>query len=159
MLPVLQTAGIERDEARRRIFMVDSKGLITTTRGDKLPEHKQRYARDDGTPDMKVGCARRRPAPRPAAQLLVATHHSSKTNAGIAASRTAPCIPLPLRLQDLKEIVAHVKPHALIGLSGAPCIPATSAAAPLQSCRPGGPPSPPRIVRCPRGAPGALQWL
>jgi hypothetical protein len=48
-------------------------GLITTTRGDKLPEHKQRYARDDGTPDMK----------------------------------------------ELVDIVRHVKPHALIGLSAA----------------------------------------
>ncbi len=33
--------------------MVDSKGLITTTRGDKLPSHKQQMARKDGTPDMK----------------------------------------------------------------------------------------------------------
>lgn len=38
--------------------MVDSKGLITTSRGDALPEHKQRFARDDGTPDMKVGACR-----------------------------------------------------------------------------------------------------
>ncbi|KAL4430559.1 hypothetical protein ABPG77_005799 [Micractinium sp. CCAP 211/92] len=68
-----QKACISREEARRRIFMVDSKGLITTSRGDKLPEHKQRFARDDGTPDMR----------------------------------------------DLKDIIAHVKPHALIGLSAA----------------------------------------
>ncbi|KAL4436957.1 hypothetical protein ABPG75_004096 [Micractinium tetrahymenae] len=68
-----QKADISRDEARRRIFMVDSKGLITTTRGDKLPQHKQHFARDDGTPDMK----------------------------------------------DLRDIIAHVKPHALIGLSAA----------------------------------------
>ncbi|EFN55561.1 hypothetical protein CHLNCDRAFT_35453 [Chlorella variabilis] len=66
-------AGISWEEARKRIYMVDSKGLITTTRGDHLAEHKKRYARDDGTPDMK----------------------------------------------DLKDIVAHVKPHALIGLSAA----------------------------------------
>lgn len=33
--------------------MVDSKGLITSTRGDKLPAHKQPFARTDGTPDMK----------------------------------------------------------------------------------------------------------
>ena len=37
------------------LSQVDSKGLITATRGDKLPEHKQRYARNDGTPDMKAG--------------------------------------------------------------------------------------------------------
>ena len=33
--------------------MVDSKGLVTTTRGDELPAHKKIYARTDGTPDMK----------------------------------------------------------------------------------------------------------
>ena len=53
--------------------MVDSKGLITTSRGDKLPEHKKQMARSDDTPNMK----------------------------------------------DLAEIIAYVKPHALIGLSGA----------------------------------------
>lgn len=52
--------------------MVDSKGLITTKRGDKLPKHKLEMARDDELP-----------------------------------------------IKDLKEIIAHVKPHALIGLSGA----------------------------------------
>lgn len=31
-----------------------STGLITRTRGDTLPEHKTRFARDDGTPDMKA---------------------------------------------------------------------------------------------------------
>ena len=53
--------------------MVDSKGLITTSRGDKLPSHKKQMARSDDTPNMK----------------------------------------------DLREIVEYVKPHALIGLSGA----------------------------------------
>ena len=57
-LPALQTAGITGEQADSRIFMVDSKGLITTTRGDTLPEHKQRFARSDGTPDMKVGLLR-----------------------------------------------------------------------------------------------------
>ena len=60
------------EQARAAIFMVDSKGLITTTRGDALPAHKVAFARTDGTPDMK----------------------------------------------DLVEIVRHVKPHALVGLSG-----------------------------------------
>lgn len=53
--------------------MVDSKGLITTSRGDKLPSHKKQMARSDDTPNMK----------------------------------------------DLREIIEYVKPHALIGLSGA----------------------------------------
>ena len=41
------------EQARGAIFMVDSKGLITTTRGDELPSHKVAFARTDGTPDMK----------------------------------------------------------------------------------------------------------
>lgn len=45
-------AGLSEEEARNRIYMVDSKGLITTTRGDKLNEWKQQFARVDGAPDM-----------------------------------------------------------------------------------------------------------
>ena len=57
----------------QRIYMVDSKGLVTTSRGDELPEHKKLMARSDKeTPNMK----------------------------------------------ELSKIVAHVKPHALIGLTG-----------------------------------------
>ena len=53
--------------------MCDSKGLVTTTRGDELPKHKQVMARkDDGSPDTK----------------------------------------------DLREVVEHVKPHAIVGLTG-----------------------------------------
>ena len=37
----------------QHIYMVDSKGLVTTTRGDELPAHKKIMARTDGTPDMK----------------------------------------------------------------------------------------------------------
>lgn len=71
---VAADTGISLDEARSRIFVMDSKGLITTTRGDwaTLPDHKRSLARTDGTPDMKT----------------------------------------------LVEIILHVKPHALIGLSG-----------------------------------------
>lgn len=53
--------------------MCDSKGLVTTTRGDELPKHKQVMARKDkDTPNMK----------------------------------------------DLKDVVAFVKPHAIVGLTG-----------------------------------------
>ena len=52
--------------------MCDSKGLVTISRGDELPKHKQVMARRDDTPNMK----------------------------------------------DLKDIVAHVKPHAIVGLTG-----------------------------------------
>ena len=58
--------------ALQHIYMMDSKGLITTTRGDKLPSHKQAMAHRDDVPNMK----------------------------------------------ELKEVIKHVKPHALIGLTG-----------------------------------------
>ena len=57
----------------QHIYMMDSKGLITTKRGDKLPKHKQLMAHGDDVPVIK----------------------------------------------DLKDVIAHVKPHALIGLTGA----------------------------------------
>ena len=57
----------------QHIYMMDSKGLITTKRGDKLPQHKQLMAHGDDVPVLK----------------------------------------------DLKDVIAHVKPHALIGLTGA----------------------------------------
>jgi malic enzyme len=39
------------------VFLVDTKGLITDSRGDEKPEHKKVFMRTDGTPDMKVrGC-------------------------------------------------------------------------------------------------------
>ena len=58
--------------ALQHIYMMDSKGLITTTRGDKLPSHKQAMAHGDDIPNMK----------------------------------------------EMKEVIKHVKPHALIGLTG-----------------------------------------
>ena len=56
----------------QHIWMMDSKGIITKKRGDKLPPHKLIVARDDDTPPIK----------------------------------------------DLHEAIRHIKPHALIGLSG-----------------------------------------
>ncbi|BDA50170.1 NADP-dependent malic enzyme [Coccomyxa sp. Obi] len=69
---LVKECGLTFDKAKKHIWMVDSKGLITKKRGDKLPSHKLEMAREDDPP-----------------------------------------------LKDLKDIIAHVKPHALIGLSGA----------------------------------------
>ena len=47
-----EKGGLTKEEAKNRIYLVDSKGLVTTTRWDKLAEHKKAFARSDGTPDM-----------------------------------------------------------------------------------------------------------
>lgn len=39
--------GMSEEEAKQRIYTADSKGLITTNRGDKLAEHKKFFARSD----------------------------------------------------------------------------------------------------------------
>jgi malate dehydrogenase (oxaloacetate-decarboxylating)(NADP+) len=39
--------GLSEDDARRKFYFVDSKGLVTLDRGDKLADHKTYFARDD----------------------------------------------------------------------------------------------------------------
>ena len=38
---------------KKNIYLVDSKGLITSTRGDKLADYKVPFARSDDVPNMK----------------------------------------------------------------------------------------------------------
>lgn len=64
--------GLTEDQARRCFWLVDTKGLVTNDRGDKLAEHKVYFSRDD--------------------------------NAG-------------KQYKTLEEVVNHVKPTILMGLS------------------------------------------
>lgn len=39
--------GLSEEEARSRFWLVDTRGMVTNDRGDKLAEHKQYFARND----------------------------------------------------------------------------------------------------------------
>ncbi|WFD30906.1 malate dehydrogenase (oxaloacetate-decarboxylating) (NADP(+)) [Malassezia sp. CBS 17886] len=44
--------GMSEEEARSRIWTTDTRGLVTKNRGDKLPAHKQFFARSDNGSDQ-----------------------------------------------------------------------------------------------------------
>ncbi len=48
MAAVMVENGLTPEQARKRFWLVDSKGLVTTGRGDTLAEHKVPYAREEG---------------------------------------------------------------------------------------------------------------
>jgi malate dehydrogenase (oxaloacetate-decarboxylating)(NADP+) len=47
MAAVMVENGLTPEQARRQFWLVDSKGLVTTGRGDTLAEHKVPYAREE----------------------------------------------------------------------------------------------------------------
>ena len=51
--------GLLPKEARKRVWLLDSKGLVTTTRGDNLAEHKIPYAREDEPLETLLGVVKK----------------------------------------------------------------------------------------------------
>ena len=47
MAAVMVEHGLTPEQARQQFWLVDSKGLVTTSRGDILAEHKVPYAREE----------------------------------------------------------------------------------------------------------------
>ncbi|EGC40509.1 malic enzyme [Dictyostelium purpureum] len=47
IMSLFEEAGVSKEQARKSFWFVDSKGLITTTRGDTLTPQKRAYARED----------------------------------------------------------------------------------------------------------------
>ena len=53
----MKEGGLSEDEARRVFYLVDSKGLVTNDRGDKLADHKVYFSRDDNDGKQYKGLA------------------------------------------------------------------------------------------------------
>lgn len=47
LISFFTTNGVSAEEARKRFYLVDTKGLVTNDRGDNLAEHKKFFSRDD----------------------------------------------------------------------------------------------------------------
>lgn len=50
---LMQEGQLEADIAKSKIYLVDSKGIITDHRGDKLPVHKSRFAHGEECPNLR----------------------------------------------------------------------------------------------------------
>jgi malic enzyme len=93
LVRALQQRGLSEAAAKQRIWMVDSKGLITTDRPDLSPQ-KAEFAQDPA-------CIRNRGA------------YSNSSSSGTGSSRRRPS--KSQTVQQLAGIVQAVQPTALIG--------------------------------------------
>lgn len=48
---VMMETGASKEEVAKRFYLIDTKGLVSTTRGDKLAPHKEFFARTDLKPN------------------------------------------------------------------------------------------------------------
>lgn len=53
IMGVMAARGVDPETARKAFYLVDTKGLVTNNRGDKLQEHKIPWARTDQTEQIK----------------------------------------------------------------------------------------------------------
>ncbi|KYQ94253.1 NADP-dependent malate dehydrogenase (oxaloacetate-decarboxylating) [Tieghemostelium lacteum] len=54
IMTLFEEQGVSKEDARKCFWFVDSKGLITTTRGDELTPQKKSYAREDHTAEQQL---------------------------------------------------------------------------------------------------------
>jgi malate dehydrogenase (oxaloacetate-decarboxylating)(NADP+) len=53
IMGVMASRGVDAEDARKAFYLIDTKGLVTNNRGDKLQAHKIPWARTDQTEQIK----------------------------------------------------------------------------------------------------------